>query len=95
MARVAMRAGWRGEYAAAVRPHSEALSADVLRTMRRIVPVDTGELQRSCFSFVRPNGDIFFGATAAHTPYVEFGTERMQAQSFIRGSAYLYYGEYR
>lgn len=65
----------------------QALSVAALEYMLSIVPVDTGELQDSCYANIDvSNGTISLtiGAEADHAIYVELGTFKMAAQPYIR-----------
>ena len=56
----------------------------VQRTARDIVPVDTGELQRSIRTKLYPkqNSGIVY-TLLEYAPYIEFGTRKMVAQPFL------------
>jgi HK97 gp10 family phage protein len=63
------------------------LSDSALSYMQSIVPVDTSELQDSCFVQVFVVGErirIAIGAGARHAIFVELGTSKTAAQPFIR-----------
>lgn len=66
----------------AVRTLAEQIFADSQAT----VPVDTGELKRSGFV---DGQDSYYrvGYTAAHAPYVEYGTDDTRAQPFLEPAA--------
>lgn len=53
--------------------------------IKRLVPVDTGELRDSV---VPVDGGIEI--RAAHAGFVEFGTEHMAAQPYVRPAVYRY-----
>jgi hypothetical protein len=68
----------------------EEIIPDVVDDMKRLAPVDTGALRDSIESW--PGGRITISATSPEGhPYpadVEFGTEIMAAQPFVRPAVY-------
>lgn len=50
---------------------------------RRLAPVDTGELKNSIHSELGEEGG-FIAVDAEHGPFVEYGTDRMAAQPYLR-----------
>lgn len=72
---------------AIVSDFTEEQTERVADIMRRLVPVDTGELQTSIQSItVGTQGVISVGTD--YWTYQEFGTSRMAAQPFIRPALY-------
>jgi hypothetical protein len=68
----------------AVENFQDEILDDVLSDMKRMVPVDTGELRDS----LEKGGPGRINIGAKHGPLVEFGTENMAAQPFIRPAVY-------
>lgn len=64
---------------------AEETAGEIKGEAQRLVPVDTGELQRSIYATVVPGVPtwISVGATAAHAVYVEYGTSMMPARPFL------------
>lgn len=63
------------------------VSNEALEYMQRIVPIDTGALQASCFVQVTVTGGrirVVIGAGEPYAVYVELGTSSHGAQPFIR-----------
>lgn len=54
---------------------------------KRIVPVDTGELQESIHQEVDGDG-MRLVASSDHAVYIELGTVKMHAQPYLRPAAY-------
>ena len=50
---------------------------------KRLCPVDTGTLRRS-ISHGTQDGYAVIGTNVEYAPYVELGTRKMQARSFLR-----------
>lgn len=68
----------------------ESIIPDVVKDMKRMAPVDTGAMRDSIESW--PGGRITISAVSPEGhPYpadVEFGTEIMAAQPFVRPAVY-------
>jgi len=76
-------AAFSGKIEHEVEMELDVVGADMVELARSIVPVDTGALRESIYH--RPAGlELEFGATMDYASYVEFGTPRMRAQSYIR-----------
>ena len=73
--------------AKAVHPFTDAVADD----MKRLVPVDTGELRGTIRAVHLENeGRVYFGNPPGvkYHLYVEFGTSRMAAQPYARPALY-------
>lgn len=102
--RVRMKPRWEKTYVKACISPLTNLKDDLASDLFTSAPVDTGGLQQSTFAEIdEDTGDIYFGATASHSAFVEFGTEheradgsvyRIPAQPFVRETAYKERGEY-
>lgn len=57
---------------------------EVIDDMKKLAPVDTGELRDS----IEPGGKNRINIGAKHAAHVEFGTEHMAAQPFVRPALY-------
>lgn len=64
---------------------TEEIIPDVVDDMKRLAPVDTTELRESIHQVP---GKPAFEVNAPHAGFVEFGTEKMAAQPFIRPALY-------
>lgn len=62
----------------------EKIIPEIVDDMKRLAPVDTGELRDSIEAV--GDGKIVIGAD--HAAYVEFGTEIMAAQPYARPALY-------
>lgn len=57
----------------------------LITSARRIVPVDTGRLQRSIEAAYSLDGlTLFIGSRVPYAGYVEIGTPKMSAQPYLR-----------
>jgi HK97 gp10 family phage protein len=61
----------------------------IMRTAKRLAPVDTGELRESIHLEGDPavDGGMFVVASAEHAIYQEFGTYKMASQPFMTPAA--------
>lgn len=67
----------------------EPIADAVLSDARRLVPVDTGDLQRSLHRELAPGGlSARIGSDIGYAAYVEHGTENMDAQPYLRPALY-------
>ena len=57
-------------------------------------PVDTGRL-RASITHDRDDDTMYLGTNVEYAPYVEMGTERMQAQPFLRPAIENHLSEYQ
>ena len=62
------------------------LTRKVERKAKRFAPVDTGRLQSSITSAMGQDEELagIVGSNVEYAVHVEFGTSRMQAQSYLR-----------
>jgi HK97 gp10 family phage protein len=67
-------------------------AAVLVNAMRTKVPVDTGATRASVMSHIVSSSNIKveddIGPETNYAPYLEYGTKRMRAQSFVRPAAY-------
>lgn len=66
------------------------IALDIEGRAKQYCPVDTGRLRASIANEVTSEGDTFaayVGTNVEYAPHIEFGTYRMQAQSFLRRAA--------
>jgi HK97 gp10 family phage protein len=67
-------------------------AAVLVNAMRTKVPVDTGATRASIMSHIVSSSSIKveddIGPETNYAPYLEYGTKRMRAQSFVRPAAY-------
>jgi HK97 gp10 family phage protein len=77
--------------------HIHRIAADVLEPVAqavhtdavRLVPIDTGDLQRSLYLHIDQAGlSARIGSGLDYARYVEYGTENMDAQPYLRPAAY-------
>lgn len=64
-----------------------ALALSVEATAKRLAPVDTGNLRRSITHKPGRDGFSYYvdvGTNVIYAPYVEFGTQHMRAQPYLR-----------
>lgn len=67
--------------------HTGEVVDDIGRTMKRLVPVDTGAL-RDSIEWITVDGRGVISVGTEYWEYVEFGTSKMAAQPFIRPALY-------
>lgn len=66
----------------------KTIAPELKDTAKAIVPVRTGNLQRSIGTEIKGN-TLTLGATMDYAPYVEYGTPKMAAQPYLRPAVEL------
>lgn len=69
------------------REATDEITREIAADMRRLVPVDTGELRES-IEDIEVDGHGVISVGTDHWEFVEYGTSRMDAQPFIRPALY-------
>lgn len=75
----------------ALTAHLLKLTLQVEARAKELCPVDTGRLRSSITSAIETEGDTIVGVVGTDVEYasfVEFGTQRMDAQPFLTPAAY-------